>query len=79
MDNNSNYIALAGKSFEDFVKPKMREWEKDKHNWFPRTDIPENAKYDYLKLKKQKMNWLNYVVKHISYNQIWRIQNQKKK
>ena len=47
MDTDSNYMALAGESFEELVKPHMREeFEKDNHNWFPRPDTPANNKYD---------------------------------
>jgi len=49
MDTDSNYMALAGESFEELIKPEMREeFELDKHKWFPRprTDTPEHKAYD---------------------------------
>jgi hypothetical protein len=47
MDTDSSYMALAGETFEELVKPHMKEeFEKDKNNWFPRTDTPEHIKYD---------------------------------
>jgi hypothetical protein len=46
-DTDSDYSAFAGESIEELIKPHMREkWERDKHNWFPRTDTPEHAAYD---------------------------------
>lgn len=47
MDTDSAYMALCGDNFESLVKPEMREeFEKDKHNWFLRTDTDENKRYD---------------------------------
>jgi hypothetical protein len=47
MDTDSAYIAYAGESFEALIKPEMREeFEKDKHNWFLRTDTKENYNFD---------------------------------
>ncbi|CAH3160600.1 unnamed protein product [Porites lobata] len=47
MDTDSAYIAIAGPSVDSLVKPELRaEFQKDKFNWFPRTDTPENKAYD---------------------------------
>ena len=35
MDTDSPYMAISGDSFEQLIKPELREeFEKDKHNWF---------------------------------------------
>ena len=47
MDTDSAYIAIAGPSVESLVKPELKgEFEKDKVNWFPRTDTPEHKAHD---------------------------------
>jgi len=47
MDTDSNYIALSGLSFDELVKPEMKErYELEKNSWFPRTDTTENNKWD---------------------------------
>ena len=47
MDTDSAYMALAEKNFDELVKPELQEeYEKDKHNWFPRTDTEENIAFD---------------------------------
>ena len=47
MDTDSAYIAYAGESFEELIKPEMREeYEKDKNNWFLRTDTKEHYNFD---------------------------------
>ena len=46
MDTDSAYMALTD-DFFNLIKPEMREeFEKDKHNWFPRTDTKEHKAYD---------------------------------
>ena len=47
MNTDSTYIAISGDSIEDLVKPEMKdEFEVDKCNWFPQTDMVENAHYN---------------------------------
>ena len=47
MDTDSAYIAISGDNLESLVKPELREqFEREKHNWFPRTDTPEHKAYD---------------------------------
>ena len=47
MDTDSAYMALSSEKFEDLIKPEMKEeFERDKYNWFPRTDTKENIAYD---------------------------------
>ena len=47
IDTDSVYIAIAGESVESLVKPELRaEYQRDKCNWFPRTDTPEHKAYD---------------------------------
>lgn len=47
MDTDSAYIAISGDSVESLVKPELeQEFQKDKCNWFPRTNTPENKAYD---------------------------------
>lgn len=47
MDTDGAYIAIAGPSVKNLNKPGLRaEFEKDKDNWFPRTNTPENKAYD---------------------------------
>lgn len=48
MDTDSAYIAFSAEHpFEQLIKPEMREhFAKHKHEWFPRDDTPEHAKYD---------------------------------
>ena len=39
MDTDSAYIAISGESIEKLVKPELiADFQKDKKNWFPRTD-----------------------------------------
>ncbi len=46
MDTDSAYMALTA-DFETLIKPELREeFEKDKVNWFPRTDTTEHKMYD---------------------------------
>jgi hypothetical protein len=46
MDTDSAYMALTGK-FEDLVKPELKEeFLRDRNNWFPRNDTPENFAFD---------------------------------
>ena len=46
MDTDSAYMALSD-SFETLIKLQLKEeFERDEHNWFPRTDTAENAKFD---------------------------------
>lgn len=45
MDTDSLYMALSADRIEDIVKPEMiEEFEKDKHNWIPRTKECECCK-----------------------------------
>ena len=47
MDTDSAYIAISGPSVETLVRPELKdELEKDKANWFPRTDTAEHKAYD---------------------------------
>ncbi|HLX53761.1 MAG TPA: hypothetical protein VKR58_07460 [Aquella sp.] len=49
MDTDSLYFALSD-DFDKLIKPKLREeFEKDKINWFPRTDTTENKAFDKFK------------------------------
>ena len=58
MDTDSLYMALAGDSVEELVKPELREeYEKIKDQWFPRTDSPEHAAYDKRTPGLFKVEW----------------------
>lgn len=47
MDTDSAYIAISSPCVESLVKPEHKEeLQKQKANWFPRTDTPENKAYD---------------------------------
>ena len=47
MDTDSVYIAISGPSVESLVKPNLKhEFLKDKPNWLPRNDTPQNKVYD---------------------------------
>ena len=47
MDTDSAYIAIAGDSVESLMKPELKaEFEADKCDWFPRTDMPEHKAYN---------------------------------
>ncbi|KXJ14359.1 hypothetical protein AC249_AIPGENE21562 [Exaiptasia diaphana] len=47
MDTDSAYIAISGEKVEDLVRPELKDvFEQEKHQWFPRTDTPENKAYD---------------------------------
>jgi hypothetical protein len=40
-------MGIAGESFDELVRPELKEeFEKDKNNWFPRTDTKENRAFD---------------------------------
>ena len=44
MDTDSSYLALAGPSLEDLVKPELREeFQTLEHSWLPRGDTPEHS------------------------------------
>ena len=46
MDTDSAYMSLSG-NFEDLIKAELRkEFEADKHNWFPRDDTIEHKRFD---------------------------------
>lgn len=46
MDTDSAYMALSD-DFQNLIKPELRnEFNKDKNNWFPRSDTPENKAFD---------------------------------
>ena len=46
-DMDSAYIAISGESIEKLVKPELiANFQKDKNNWFPRTDTTEHKAYD---------------------------------
>jgi len=46
MDTDSAYLAMTN-DFESLIKAELKdEFEKDKYNWFPRTDSKENKAYD---------------------------------
>ena len=58
MDTDSAYMALAGNDIKKLIKPKLREeFEKDKNNWFPRTDTNEHKAYDKRKPGLFKLEW----------------------
>ncbi|XP_072043754.1 uncharacterized protein [Amphiura filiformis] len=58
MDTDSAYIALAGESLEELVKPELRErFHKEKHQWFPRTDTLANAAHDKRTPGLFKVEW----------------------
>ena len=70
MDTDSSYMALSD-DFGKLIKLALRkEFEKDKINWFPRTDTNEtkhltNENPAYLKKNMLEMVWQHYVVRHI--------------
>ena len=46
MDTDSAYIALSG-PFDSLIKPTLQdEFEKERHNWLPRTDTEEHRRFD---------------------------------
>ena len=46
MDTDSAYMALTN-DFDKLIRPELRsEYERDRHNWFPRTDTKEHEKFD---------------------------------
>ena len=58
MDTDSLYMALAGDSVEELVKPELREeFETVKSSWFPRTDTKEHAAYDKRTPGLFKVEW----------------------
>ncbi|CAP20727.1 Protein CBG24020 [Caenorhabditis briggsae] len=47
MDTDSAYMAITDNTLEDLIKPEMKEeFERDKCNWFPRTDTEEHRRID---------------------------------
>jgi hypothetical protein len=47
MDTDSAYLAISEESFDQVIKPEMRqEYEKDKYNWFPNETTPESKAFD---------------------------------
>jgi hypothetical protein len=58
MDTDSAYMALTGR-FNDLIKPSMKdEFDRDKINWFPRTDTKENAVFDKRKAGLFKIEFI---------------------
>ena len=47
MDTDSMYMAISSDSFEEIIKPDMKnDYLEHKCEWFPRNDTKENAKFD---------------------------------
>ena len=45
MDTDSAYMAISGDSFEELIKPELKEeFEKDKHNWFVTPLAPQGKR-----------------------------------
>ena len=45
MDTDSAYMAISGDSFEELIKPELREeFEKDKNNWFVTLLAPQGKR-----------------------------------
>ena len=45
MDTDSAYMAISGDSFEELIKPELREeFETDKHNWFVTPLAPQGKR-----------------------------------
>ena len=58
MDTDSAYIALAGESLEDLIKPNLREsFCQEKTQWFPRYDTAEHKRYDKRTPGLFKVEW----------------------
>ena len=58
MDTDSLYMAIAGDSVEELVKPERREeFEGVKDQWFPRNDTPEHTAYDKRTPGLFKVEW----------------------
>jgi hypothetical protein len=58
MDTDSAYMSLSGDDIKNLIKPEMREeFEKDKNNWFPRTDTNEHKAHDKRKPGLFKLEW----------------------
>jgi hypothetical protein len=58
MDTDSAYMALSANGINNLIKPEMREeFEREKDNWFPRTDTNENKAYDKRKPGLFKEEW----------------------
>ena len=42
MDTDSNYLGITAENVEDLIKPELKEqFERDQHNWFVTTLVPE--------------------------------------
>lgn len=47
INTDSAYIAIAGPSVDNLVKPQVKGgFQQDKCNWFPRSEAAENKAYD---------------------------------
>lgn len=47
MDTYSLYMALSADCLTDIIKPDMQSlFEKEKHQWFPRSQLPASAAFD---------------------------------
>ena len=58
MDTDSAYIALAGESLADLIKPHLRErFQQEKIQWFPRDDTAEHKRYDKRTPGLFKVEW----------------------
>ena len=58
MDTDSAYIAISAEYLEDVIKPHMRNrYQTERSDWFPRTDTPENSKFDKRTPGLFKVEW----------------------
>jgi hypothetical protein len=52
MDTDSAYMALSADSLEEVIKPELKQrYQSEKHNWFPRSDTPEQRDNSFIVIK----------------------------
>ena len=80
MDTDSAYMAISGDSFEELIKPELREeFEKDKHNWFVTPLLPkENVHPDFSKSNLKATKSLVFAVSRIAWKTLHLIHLQVK-
>ena len=72
MDTDSAYMAISGDSFEELIKPDLREeFEKDKYNWFITPTAPGNVCPDFSRLNSREIKSLVSVANRIAWKNVY--------
>ena len=80
MDTDPVYMTMSGDSFEELIKPELREeFEKDKHNWFVTPLAPQGKRHpDFSKSNLKVTKSLVFAVSRIAWKNLHLIHLQVK-